>query len=180
MTRSIYLLLLTLAVTSAAAQTGDHTGHGDHHSPYASQESSGIAALSLQEMDDLESGAGMGLARAAELNSYPGPKHVLELAEALSLTSDQLTEVEEIHRQMLAEAKRVGSEILEKEKLLDQRFAHRHIDEPTLRQLTLEIGALHGELRFGHLAAHLQVSSILNQNQIDTYDSLRGYKASGS
>ena len=36
-------------------------------------------------------GAGMGYAKAAELNSYPGPMHVLELADRLGLTPDQQT-----------------------------------------------------------------------------------------
>ena len=81
---------------------------------------------------------------------------------------------------MLAEAKRVGAEILEKEATLNRRFAHRHIDETTLHQLTDEIGALYGELRFGHLLAHLQVSSLLTQEQVDAYDSLRGYEVNES
>lgn len=174
-----YLSWLVLVVYAAATQAQDHSQHGSHSSPYADQESSGIAALSLQEMEDLESGAGMGLARAAELNHYPGPKHVLELAEALLLSGDQLAEVEEIHLEMLAEAKRVGKEILEKETLLDRRFAHRHIDESTLRQLTRELGVLYGELRFSHMVAHLRVSSLLTQDQVDTYDELRGYKTDG-
>ena len=39
--------------------------------------SSPIRGLSEQEIDDLTNGRGMGLARAAELNGYPGPLHVL-------------------------------------------------------------------------------------------------------
>jgi hypothetical protein len=175
MPRSALLLLLALSIDPATGQTTGHDHHAGHHSPYANQEQSGIAALSQQEKEDLENGAGMGLARAAELNRYPGPKHVLELAEELNLSEEQLTEVERIHAEMLAEAQRVGREILEKESHLDQRFAHRHIDEPTLRQLTHELGVLYGELRHGHLAAHLQVTSILTQEQIEAYDSLRGY-----
>ena len=33
--------------------------------------------------------ASMGLALAGELNGYPGPKHVLELAAELDLSEDQ-------------------------------------------------------------------------------------------
>ena len=36
-------------------------------------------------MADLRAGRGMGLALAAELNGYPGPAHVLELADKLDL-----------------------------------------------------------------------------------------------
>jgi hypothetical protein len=42
-------------------------------SPYAGQEQRPIKALSETEMRDLAEGRGMGLAKAAELNSYPGP-----------------------------------------------------------------------------------------------------------
>jgi hypothetical protein len=31
----------------------------------------------------------MGMAKAAELNGYPGPAHVLALAKPLGLTDDQ-------------------------------------------------------------------------------------------
>ena len=37
---------------------------------------------------DLKAGRGMGLALAAELNGYPGPSHVLELADKLKLSAE--------------------------------------------------------------------------------------------
>ena len=175
MRKSSTVWLILLVAGAVAGRSQDPHQHGEHHSPYADQEASGIAALSAREVENLESGAGMGLARAAELNHYPGPKHVLELAASLSLSAGQSAEVEEIRLAMLAEARRLGAAILEKESLLDRRFAHRHIDEAALRRLTGEIGALQGELRFVHLVAHLRVASILTREQIDAYDALRGY-----
>jgi len=53
----------------------------EDHSPYAGQENRTIKALSQGEIKNFLSGAGMGFAKAAELNHYPGPKHVLELAD---------------------------------------------------------------------------------------------------
>jgi hypothetical protein len=47
-------------------------------STYTGLEHRTIKALSEQQVDDLQSGRGMGLALAAELNHYPGPVHVLE------------------------------------------------------------------------------------------------------
>ena len=41
---------------------------------------SNIRSLSAEEIRGLRDGEGMGLARAAELNGYPGPTHVLEAA----------------------------------------------------------------------------------------------------
>lgn len=175
MPKFTYLLLICLAGSPVASGAQDHDEHGEHRSAYAAQEPSGIAALSLRELGDLTSGSGMGLARAAELNHYPGPKHVLELATELNLSDEQQARTEEIRVEMIEEAKRVGKEIVEKERILDRRFSHRHIDESTLRRLTSEISSLYGELRFIHMSAHLQLASVLEADQVEAYDSLRGY-----
>ncbi|MCQ3975466.1 MAG: hypothetical protein DPW09_18650 [Anaerolineae bacterium] len=47
-------------------------------SPYVAQLDSSVRGLSSQEVDDLLNGRGAGYARMAELNSYPGPRHVLD------------------------------------------------------------------------------------------------------
>jgi hypothetical protein len=43
-------------------------------SPYSGQETREIKALSRDEISGYLSGDGMGFAKAAELNHYPGPK----------------------------------------------------------------------------------------------------------
>jgi len=58
---------------------------GEHSRTYAGQETRKIKALSEDQIQGYLAGSGMGLAMAAELNHYPGPKHVLELAEKLQL-----------------------------------------------------------------------------------------------
>ena len=42
-----------------------------------------VNALSPDEVQQYLAGAGMGYAKAAELNHFPGPMHVLELADKL-------------------------------------------------------------------------------------------------
>lgn len=42
-----------------------------------------------QEIQQYLNGGGMGCAKIAELNGYPGPKHVLELENELQLTEQQ-------------------------------------------------------------------------------------------
>jgi hypothetical protein len=69
------ITILILASTASLAQ-----------SPYAGMQTRSIKALSTQQIDDLRTGRGMGLALAAELNGYPGPAHVLELSERLALS----------------------------------------------------------------------------------------------
>ena len=90
------MLLLTL-VAAAPAAAQNHGGAGGHGtatqtrtpSLYSGMETRRVKALSEEQIADLEGGRGMGLALAAELNGYPGPLHVLELAETLDLTDEQ-------------------------------------------------------------------------------------------
>ena len=62
------LLVVILAAVPAAAQ---------HHG-YHGQPSREIKALSADEVKQYLAGAGMGYAKAAELNHFPGPQHALE------------------------------------------------------------------------------------------------------
>ena len=84
--RSVALaIVIALGAPCALAQHGSHHSHGaqGQTSAYAGQQSREIKALSDQEVKDLQAGAGMGMAKAAELNRYPGPMHALELADQL-------------------------------------------------------------------------------------------------
>ena len=120
----------------------------------------------------------MGLAKAAELNHYPGPKHVLALADELELTNRQRTRTQRIFEGMQDEAIRLGERIVEKEGRLDALFADQEAEPGGARALLREIGALQGELRFAHLEAHLKMKGLLTDEQIQRYDQLRGYDAS--
>ena len=90
--------VLAMASVSAPAQ------HAHGTSPYAHARSADVASLSPEEVHELRNGEGMGLARAAELNHFPGPKHLLELAPELGLSDAQLGRLVEIHGNMKARA----------------------------------------------------------------------------
>ena len=62
--------------------------------PYAGMQARAIKALSAEQIADLQAGRGMSLALAAELNGYPGPRHVLEFVEQLGLTDQQRADVQ--------------------------------------------------------------------------------------
>jgi Spy/CpxP family protein refolding chaperone len=147
----------------------------DAVSPYAGQEQRAIKALSRFEVEGLRSGKGLGMAKPAELNHYPGPRHVLDLADQLKLSEDQIARTEAIYDRMQVEALRLGELIIVQERELDDLFSRQAIDEDRLRELTNRIGGYRGQLRLAHLSAHLQQREILTVEQVNAYDVLRGY-----
>lgn len=147
--------------------------------PYAGQERREIKALSAGEIQDTLAGKGMGYAKAAELNHYPGPAHVLELAARLGLNAEQEKRTHAIFAAMQKDAIRHGRVLVEKERELDRRFAAGTIDADTLRALLNQIGTLQAELRRVHLQAHLDQRALLTPEQISRYDTLRGYRPGG-
>jgi len=149
-------------------------------SPYAGEETREIKALSAEEVDGYLDGEGMGLAKAAELNGFPGPLHVLELADELELTEEQMRRSHEIFQEMREQAKLLGARLVEKERELDRLFASEAVTEPELRALTEEIGRLQGELRATHLRAHLAQKAVLSEHQVRRYRALRGYGSGGA
>jgi Spy/CpxP family protein refolding chaperone len=143
--------------------------------PYAGQQGRSIKALSDDDLAALRKGEGMGLAKAAELNGYPGPVHVLQLAAQLGLTETQRRDVQAIFDRMSAAAKPLGAELIERERALDQLFAKGDISPNQLGAATAAIGELQGRLRAVHLAAHLETRALLNPDQVARYQQLRGY-----
>jgi len=144
-------------------------------SPYAAMTDRETKALSPQQVEQYLEGGGMGLALAGELNGYPGPKHVLELAQELGISLNQLRNTQRVFERMQTEAQRLGREIVEREMLLDALFADDRIDAPALVQLTEDIGRLNGRLRGVHLSAHLEMKEVLSLHQRERYQALRGY-----
>ena len=168
MAKILAVIAVFLASASlAVAQSG--------HSPYIGQEKREIKSLSTEEIQAYLSGDGMGLAKAAELNHYPGPKHVLDLAEGLELSGRQISTTKEIYNGMQREAVALGKLIVEKEGILDNLFADQNMKKAQLESMVAEIAKLQGKLRAAHLAAHLRMKEVLSPEQIAAYDALRGY-----
>jgi Spy/CpxP family protein refolding chaperone len=143
--------------------------------PYAGQQTRTIKALSPEDVAQLLKGEGMGIAKSAELNGYPGPVHVLTLATQLGLTEIQRQQVTAIFEHMGAAAKPLGAEVIAREQTLDQLFAKSEITPERLAAKTAAIGELQGRLRAAHLAAHLETRALLSPDQIALYQRLRGY-----
>ena len=143
--------------------------------PYAGQERREIASLSQADIDALLAGAGWGLAKPAELNGYPGPAHVLELAEELELNAEQRDEIAAIFAAMQAEAQRLGAEYVNAERHLSVMFRKGHAAPETLERQLAQSGEILARLRAVHLRAHLETKPLLSAAQVAAYDRLRGY-----
>lgn len=164
------LLVIALMIAFSA-------GGGDV-SPYAGEERRQIKAMSEQEIAALLRGEGMGFAKAAELNQYPGPKHVLEIAAELDLTVAQAQQTAQLFDEMQARAVAYGERLVAAEAELDRLFAAGVIDGPSLQAQLDRIGAIRAQLRYVHLEAHLRQRQILNQHQVAQYVRIRGYSGS--
>ena len=156
-----------LLLTSAAAANAQTT--------YAGMQARPIKALSEQQVADLGAGRGMGLALAAELNGYPGPSHLLELADKLNLSTDQRAAIQRLFDSMKAEAMPLGSKLIEQESDLDKQFASHTVTPESLKASTAAVAATQGALRETHLKYHLSTAALLNSGQMLRYAELRGY-----
>lgn len=187
MIRSTAVLLLTVVSMGTlmpedgfAAGMQGHQGHQQHQGadqkqPYAGQQERRIKSLSETDMEELRAGKGWGLALSAELNGWPGPAHLLELAAEIGLSTAQIEQVREMHTQMAEEARQAGARFIAAEERLDRAFADRAVDAGQLRALVDAAGAARADLRYVHLSRHLQTAALLSAEQIAAYNRLRGY-----
>jgi Spy/CpxP family protein refolding chaperone len=166
-----------LALVSIAFALATGVSSAQSQQPYGGLEVRPIKALSEQQIADLRAGRGMGLALAAELNGYPGPMHVLELADSLALSDQQRVKVQDLFAAMRAEAIPLGDKLIAHEAELDRQFAHKTISPASLADSMAAIGTTQAELRETHLKYHLSTAEVLTPAQVQRYGELRGYKA---
>ena len=169
-----HLAFAFLLVWGSAARA--QQSHG--HAPYAGMQGREIKALSPEQMAELRAGRGMGLALAAELNGYPGPVHVLELAEPLGLTTEQRARSEELFRSMQAEARSLGAIVIAREAELDRLFVERRATAESVEAAVAHSGQAQASLRHAHLKYHLAMLDVLGPDQLRRYRELRGYGSS--
>jgi hypothetical protein len=146
-----------------------------HHQPYATQEEREVKALSDDEAKQYLSGAGMGYAKAAELNHFPGPMHVLELADALQLSAKQRREVKALVDEHKVQARSLGAKLVDSERALEMLFHQPDVSQQALADAVRQLTLLHGAYRLTHLEAHRRMKPLLSAAQIAKYDALRGY-----
>ena len=171
-----FALILAFAFALPAAAQHHHHGQGTKGaSPYAGQQSREIKALSESDVKELREGAGMGFAKSAELNRYPGPTHALEHAEAMRLTPEQKDKLAELVKRHRAEARRLGERVIAAERELDALFASRTATAETVDRVVAGWGAATARLRAEHLKTHLETTALLTPAQVERYVEVRGY-----
>ena len=164
-----HVLLAVLALAPQAPISANQ-------SPYAGEQLRAIASLSSQEITSLRAGEGMGFAKLAELNHYPGPKHVLQLVDDLGLTPSQISQTEALFKEMKSNAVVLGEKLIEAEMALDGEFSRGSVSAGKLESALLAIATIRAQLRYVHLEAHLRQTEILTQEQVAKYDEARGYR----
>jgi Spy/CpxP family protein refolding chaperone len=175
---------LSGAAGPAAAQHAHHR-HGSaataagaaesQASPYAGMQERQITSLSDEQIADLKAGHGMGLSLPAELNGYPGPRHVLDLAEQLELTPDQRAGAAALFEAMRNEAVPAGERLIAREAALDRLFADRSARPDTVAAAVSAIAEAQATLRLTHLKYHIAMAEMLSAAQRARYAALRGY-----
>jgi len=164
------ILIATLALTLATSAQSQ-----SKHQPYKGLETREIASMSPDDIEELSNGGGWGLALPAELNGHPGPRHVLELGEALGLSPEQTLEMRDIYKAMKAEAIAAGLALIDAERSIDAGFKSGALDPDKLRVLITVAENARANLRYIHLSRHLQSVDLLTQEQTAKYAELRGY-----
>ena len=145
------------------------------HQPYAGQEERAIKALSAEEVKQYLAGAGMGYAKAAELNRFPGPQHTLELADKLGLSAEQRAATKRLMDTHKAEARAIGTKLVGSERALDALFRSGTVNQSALADAVHRAAALQGEYRLSHLETHRRLRALLTDEQVARYERLRGY-----
>ena len=147
--------------------------------PYADEQGRPVSSLSVKDVEQLKAGQGWGLAKPAEFNGYPGPAHVIEFADSLELSEDQLKAVKASFKSMQSQAKSLGTQLISAEKQLDAAFIDERISKKVLTQLLGDAERVRAQLRKVHLSAHLDVTPLLSEKQKLKYAELRGYGSEG-
>ena len=174
----IFIVLILLgAIIFFVSFSVNSAEHPKYKSNYLGQEKRPIKSLSEDDMQQLKQGKGWGLAKAAELNGFPGPVHILQMKNKISLSKKQETKIQAMFEDMKSKAIPLGNQLIELEKKLNDSFANKTITKELLQQQLDSISDVLKRLRYVHLETHLLTPNILTPAQIEQYNQLRGYNS---
>lgn len=96
-------------------------------------------------------------------------------SEVSPYAGQEARDIKALFARMEAAAKELGAELVAAERVLDEMFRDKTIDESLLSELVAEIVDVESRLRAIHLSAHLHQIDLLSEHQVERYMSLRGY-----
>lgn len=120
----------------------------------------------------------MGLAPPAELNGYPGPSHVVELADRIGLAPGQIAEARRQIEALKAETFPLGHKLIRQEAELDRLFSTKTVTPASLSEITRHRGDP-GRTARGAPEVHLSMLAVISPEQVARYGELRGYGSTG-
>ena len=95
----------------------------------------------------------------------------------VGLTLEQVEKIQIIYDQMKSDAILLGNQLITQELELEERFRSDIPDTKELKSMLNALGTTRSQLRFVHLATHLKTPDILSDEQIASYNQLRGYSS---
>jgi hypothetical protein len=133
-----------------------------------------VKALSVDQIKQYLQGGSMGYSKPAELNDFPRPERVLELAEPLELTAEQVAATQALLEAHKTQARGVGARLVDAERELEALFRSGRINSAALSSAVRRLVRVEGEYRLVHLEAHRRMHLLLSEEQIRRYAALRG------
>ncbi len=131
-----------------------------------------VASLTAADSAAYLRGEGRGMALAAELNGFPGPRHVLQVADSLALTPEQRAAIAALETRMSDEVRPLGARLAGTELALDSLFAGGAATPAAVDRLLDRWATLSGRLRAAHLRAHIAARALLSPGQLARYRAL--------
>ncbi len=95
----------------------------------------------------------------------------------IQLTAEQVEHIERLYHEMKKQVIPWGLQLIQQERELNTAFADGNITEEKLTEFLEAIAETSKQLRYAHLATHLETYKILSPAQIHLYNTLRGYNA---
>ena len=166
--KKLLLIIFTLLVNAyAKAQT--HPDSAIQQSP--------LKTLSNEQYNALITGKDIyGMSLAAELNHYPSPGKVLKYKKDLNLTSEQVSRISAIDKELTRKKLEMGRIIIHNERTLDSIFLYNRLDSGSLIFYANRYGLYQGELRNAILQACLVTANLLTHQQLRKLDALQKAK----
>ena len=147
--------------------------HQEHQHRAAPAAEGTLTWMNSAERQAIATGQGFAMARAAEAHGLPGPKHVLEIAQALALDEAQRDRMNTLMGEMHAAAVREGKVVLDAEIALDAELSRSAPNADRVAELSEAVGRARGRLRNVHLTTHLAAAPVLTPEQRAKYVQLR-------